>query len=75
MIKKVLLVLLAAGISRLLPAQTPFNGVGSSLSNLYQLSPARSRSISPENFKGAKGGGGMATTGTGAEAARDLGPG
>lgn len=35
--------------------QTPFNGVESNLGNLYRLSPARSRSISPENFNGAAG--------------------
>ncbi|WP_229689121.1 hypothetical protein [Puia dinghuensis] len=28
-------------------AQSPFNGVESNLSNLFRLSPARSRSISP----------------------------
>jgi hypothetical protein len=33
------------------------------------------RSISPENFDGSKGGGGRATQGTGANAARDLGVG
>ncbi|MFC8733367.1 glycoside hydrolase family 172 protein [Luteimicrobium sp. NPDC057192] len=33
------------------------------------------RSISPENFDGAPGGGARATTGTGAACARDLGPG
>lgn len=33
------------------------------------------RSISPENFDGAPGGGGRATSGTGADCARDLGPG
>src|SRR5215472_14843714 len=54
-------------------AQTPFNGVESNLSNLFRLSPAKSRSISPENFNGAKGAGGKATTGTGAGPARDLG--
>jgi hypothetical protein len=52
-----------------------FNGVESNLGNLYRLSPAKTRSISPENFNGAKGGGGKATTGTGANASRDLGPG
>jgi hypothetical protein len=56
-------------------AQTPFNGVGSNLNNLYQLSNARTRSISPENFNGAKGGGGKATTGTGSGASRELGQG
>jgi hypothetical protein len=35
-------------------AQTPFNGVESNLGNLYRLSPAKSRSISPENFNGAR---------------------
>ena len=42
------------------------------MGNLSRLSSARSRSISPENFTGAKGAGGMATEGTGARAARDL---
>src|SRR5436309_2193976 len=46
-----------------------------SLGNLARLSRAQTRSISPENFSGTKGGGGMATEGTGAEAARDLGQG
>ena len=35
----------------------------------------RTFSISPENFTGEKGKGGMATTGAGATAARDLGQG
>jgi hypothetical protein len=52
-----------------------FNGLGMSLGNLPRLSLAKSRSISPENFTGEKGKGGMATEGTGAKAARDLGPG
>src|SRR3954468_7788499 len=52
-----------------------FNGLGMSLGNLARISKAQTRSISPENFNGAKGGGGMATEGTGAEAARDLGQG
>ncbi len=52
-----------------------FNGLGLHLGNLSRLSSARTRSISPENFSGEKGGGGTATEGTGAESARDLGPG
>jgi hypothetical protein len=56
-------------------AQQPFNGVESNLGNLFRLSNARSRSISPENFNGAKGGAGKATSGTGAGAARELGQG
>ncbi len=54
---------------------TPFNGVGMHLGNLARLSRARTRSISPENFTGEKGRSGMATDGTGAACARDLGVG
>ena len=50
-----------------------YNGIDAGLSNIYRLSDARTRSISPENFKGEKGKGGMATTGTGTGPARDLG--
>jgi len=53
----------------------PFNGLGMHLGTLARLSPARTRSISPENFTGEKGRGGMATDGTGAGCARDLGVG
>jgi len=52
-----------------------FNGLGMSLGNLSRLSRARSRSISPENFAGEPGRGGMATEGLGARAARELGAG
>jgi hypothetical protein len=52
---------------------TSFNGLGMHLGNLARLSQARTRSISPENFTGEKGQGGMATDGTGAACARDLG--
>ena len=52
-----------------------FNGLGLNLGNLSRLSPAKTRSISAENFSGAKGKGGMATEGTGAESARELGRG
>jgi len=45
------------------------------LKDLCILDNAESRSISPENFTGAKGKGGMATTGTGEKWARDLGQG
>jgi hypothetical protein len=68
--------LLLAGL--MLNAQAPepvFNGLGLSLGNLSQLSHARTRSISAENPKGEKGKGGMATEGTNAGAARDLGQG
>jgi hypothetical protein len=61
---------------RLLAQQAPkFNGIDAGMSNIYRLSDAKTRSISPENFNGAKGGGGKATTGTGQNASRDLGQG
>ncbi len=48
-----------------------------SLKSLYQLTDAKTRSISPENFTGEKGKGGMATLeeGTAAKQARKLGQG
>ncbi len=52
-----------------------YNGIESNLNNLYRLSDAKTRSISPENFNGAKGEGGKATTGTGSKPSRDLGQG
>ena len=52
-----------------------FDGLGMHLGNLARLSNAQTRSISAENFTGAKGQGGMATEGTGAIAARELGQG
>ena len=57
-------------------AQTsPYDGLNLSMGNLSRLSHAKTRSISPENFTGEKGKGGMAAAGTGAQAARDLGQG
>lgn len=52
-----------------------FDGLGMHLGNLARISDAESRSISPENFTGAPGRGGMATDGTGSGPARDLGQG
>lgn len=52
-----------------------FNGLGMNLGNLSRLSDAQTRSISPENYTGEKGKGMMATSGTGTEGCRDLGPG
>ena len=52
-----------------------FNGLGMHMGNLSRLSNAKTRSISPENFTGEKGTGGMAIDGTGAQCARDLGRG
>ena len=52
-----------------------FTGLEMNLGNLHRLSKAQTRSISPENFTGEKGKAGMATEGTGKNAARDLGQG
>jgi len=69
------LTLLLMAFAGSVSAQQPFNGIGSGLNNLFQLSNARSRSISPENFTGEKGKGGMAVSGTGARAGKELGQG
>ena len=58
-----------AGAPDLLQAQQQSNGLGLNMGSLSRLSHARTRSISPENFTGEKGRGGMATEGTGAKAA------
>ena len=52
-----------------------FNGLGMHLGSLSRLSQAETRSITAENPTGAKGRGGMATEGTGASCARELGQG
>ncbi|MBM4041560.1 MAG: DUF2961 domain-containing protein [Planctomycetes bacterium] len=52
-----------------------FNGLGMGLGNLARVSRAKTRSICAENFTGEKGKAGMATEGTGARCARDLGQG
>jgi hypothetical protein len=55
--------------------ETSYDGLDNHLSSLYRLSNARTLSISPENPTGQKGKGSIATEGTGARAARDLGQG
>ena len=52
-----------------------FDGLYLNLGNLVRLSHAKSRSISPENFDGEKGKGGMSVDGPAMKAARDLGQG
>ena len=52
-----------------------FDGFNMGLGNLARLSKAQTRSISPENFTGEKGKGGMAVEGTGARVSRELGQG
>mgnify|MGYP000965383600 FL=1 len=64
-------------------AQQSFNGLDMNLGNLSRLSNAKTRSVSPENFTGEKGKGGMAkledkdkpNTANASNAARDLGQG
>jgi hypothetical protein len=72
---KIATVLFLLCISLAAVAQQKFNGIETNMGNLFRLSDAKSRSISPENFTGEKGKGGMATDGTGAKASRDLGQG
>lgn len=54
-----------------------FNGIGSGIHNLFRVSNAQSRSISPENYTGEKGGGGACELedGFAKHAAADLGKG
>lgn len=65
-------------------AQQSYNGLDVGMGNLYRLSDAKTRSISPENFTGEKGKGGMAdpiadkdkpNQANASRAARDLGQG
>jgi hypothetical protein len=73
--QKLFLLILPFFMAAQLKAQQKYNGIDANMGNIYRLSDAKSRSISPENFNGEKGKGGMATTGTGANASRDLGKG
>src|SRR3984885_8522911 len=73
--KKLKLLLAACCCFTIIAKAQKFNGVNVGLSNIYQLSNAKTRSISPENFNGEKGKGGMATKGTGEGPSRDLGRG
>jgi len=64
-------------------SQSKFNGLEMNMGNLYRLSDAKTRSISPENITGEKGKGGMASpadkdkpnVANATYAARDLGQG
>ncbi|HRZ20896.1 MAG TPA: hypothetical protein P5184_04465, partial [Bacteroidales bacterium] len=73
--RKIIVFLIFVSIGFTVHAQQPYNGIDAGMHNLYRLSDATSRSISAENFNGAKGGGGQATTGTGTNASRELGQG
>lgn len=83
-LKRFYFVLFIAAIAFVSSAQNrSFNGLDMNMGNLYRLSSAETRSISPENFTGEKGKGGMATpdpnaprnTANATHAARDLGQG
>lgn len=64
-------------------SQNDFNGLNMNMGNLFRMSDAETRSISPENFTGERGKGGMAVpdpnapvnTANATQAARDLGQG
>lgn len=70
-------------LSFILSAQNKFNGLDMNMGNLYRLSDAKTRSISPENYSGEKGKAGMAdpadrdkiNVANASSAARDLGQG
>ncbi|MBS1810567.1 MAG: DUF2961 domain-containing protein [Acidobacteria bacterium] len=70
-----ILALLLIVVTNLFAQQQKFDGIETGLHNLFRTSDAETRSISPENFTGEKGKGGMATEGTGKSPARNLGQG
>jgi hypothetical protein len=67
-------VALAAPLA-LLAQPAAYDGLMASMSTLHRLSNAKSRSISPENFTGEKGKGGMAIEGSASREAAELGRG
>ena len=81
--KRILIFVVACLLSLAGFPQAGFNGLDMNMGNLYRLSDAKTRSISPENFTGEKGKGGMAVpsekdnlnTANASHAARDLGQG
>jgi len=58
--KRIILFLMVCLLTGTLFSQPGFNGLGMNMGNLYLLSNAQTRSISPENFTGEKGKAGMA---------------
>lgn len=75
MLLKVCFILLLGALFIYAEEEKVFDGLYLNLGNLYRLSHAQTRSISPENFTGEKGKAGMSTDGPALKAARDLGQG
>ena len=81
--KKIYILLFSIMLQTVVFSQAKFNGLDMNMGNLYRLSDAKTRSISPENFTGEKGKAGMAdpadkdkaNVANAAYAARDLGQG
>ena len=76
--KKIILsLILFSSVSCFAQSDKAFDGLNMNLGNLFMLSDAKTRSISPENYTGEPGKGGMATleNGTSRSAARNLGQG
>jgi len=71
----VVLLLSSAMVCEAAGQKSTYDGLNLGMGNLSCLSRAKTRSISAENITGEKGKGAMATEGTGAKAARDLGQG
>ncbi|HDK35629.1 MAG TPA: hypothetical protein ENG82_01885, partial [Bacteroidetes bacterium] len=61
--QKILLIFMVTifAVSGVYAQNSGFNGAFTHLNNLFMLSNAKTRSISPENLTGEKGKGGMAT--------------
>ncbi len=75
--KIIFLLFLCSTLDCMAQTKQSFDGLNMNLGNLFMLSDAKTRSISPENYKGEPGKGGMATleNGSARSAARDLGQG
>ena len=76
--KKIFFILfIIASFKSFAQSNNTFDGLNMNLGNLFRLSDAKTRSISPENYTGEPGKGGMATleNGSSRSAARDLGVG
>ena len=72
---RVCLILLVGALLVSAEEDKKFSGLDLNLGNLYRLSHAQTRSISPENFTGEKGRAGMSVDGPAKLSARDLGQG